>query len=132
MHQAKTIQRLFSQKSNETAMNFRTEKISCAVGQAEAIDFTSALPDGRLLHHVHFYWPGEAAPTTSENIVMTVDRDGTDYDIPLNTTYDPSELGYNLFVEFDPPLAFAEGDMLKIEYTNTDDLAIVGVVMWEL
>lgn len=79
---------------------------------------------------VHF----NAAPTTSENLVIRHDANaGAAYDVTL-LTIDPADAGAtDIAWEPDDPLFLSPGDALGVTFTNTDTktwaLSIVGEVV---
>lgn len=73
----------------------------------------------------------DAAPTTSENVILTLDSSlGSAYDTVLRVV-DPSVTSSTDIVIEDLPL-FASGDKLLVEYTNTDGNSITGHAVTEI
>lgn len=73
----------------------------------------------------------DAAPTTSENITLTIDSSlGAAYDTVLRVV-DPSVTSSTDIVIENLPL-FADGDKLLVTYTNTDGNSITGHAVTEL
>ena len=100
----------------------------------ETISLTDTWHETKRLASVSFNWSAGAAPTTSENIVVTLDSaQGAGYDVTLRTI-DPSTFGGGFHkwiwnaAEDLGDLVLAPGDHIKVTYANTDDLAI-GVVL---
>lgn len=102
---------------------------TCAAGGGENINVTTTNNGEKMLAHVIFSWPNGAAPTTNENIVVTLDSaQGADFDVPL-LTYDPAA-GSATSVVYRPDggITLGKSDQIKVTYTNTDDLEIAVVI----
>jgi len=70
----------------------------------------------------------DAAPTTSENIVVSLDSgQGAGYDVPLRT-FDP--IGITSYV-VENLKGFNNGDKVLVSYANTDLNAITGTAVVE-
>lgn len=108
---------------------------ACTLSGGESISLTDVLASPKKIISVTFNWSAGAAPTTAENIVITLDSAaGAGYDVPLRTV-DPSTFGggfhkwiWNAADELGDGLILSETDHVAITYANTDDLAI-GVVL---
>ena len=86
---------------------------------AAAIDVDYTCGDKMRLVQITYKF--DSAPTTSENITGIKDSGGgAGYDTTFFTR-DPSagsDTSYEK--QFDPPIRLAKGDIIKIDYTNTD------------
>jgi hypothetical protein len=105
------------------------------VGTAQTINMTDVFGEAKRLVSVTFNWTAGVAPTTAENIVVTLDScKGAAYDVPLRIV-DPSTFGGGFYDWIWNPndtlgdrLILSKDDHISVTYANTDDLAI-GVVL---
>jgi hypothetical protein len=104
----------------------------------ESINVTDVFNGVKKIGYISFNWTAGTAPTTAENIVITLDSgQGAGYDVTLRTV-DPSTFGGGFHKWIWNPhdtlgdFTLADGDHIKVTYTNTDDLAIGVVISLEV
>ncbi len=108
----------------------------CTVGGGDAIAFTSSYPGKKRFLSFTINWTAGTAPTTGENLVITLNSGkGSDYDTVL-FDQDMSTLSggvVNLVLTSDDfgNLVMSTDDELTVAYTNTDDLGIGAVLSLE-
>ena len=98
---------------------------TCGVGAGENINVTTTLNGEKVFTHVQIRWVDGVAPSTSENVVVTLDSSqGADHDVPLLTIDPASTSATEIVWRPDGGIVLAKGDQIKVAYTNTDDLEI--------
>ena len=102
---------------------------TCADSGGENINVTTTINGEKVFRYVTFNWPNAVAPSTSENIVVTLDSaQGANSDVPL-LTIDPSATSATSVVwRPDGGIVLGKEDQIKVTYTNTDDLEIAVVI----
>jgi len=84
-----------------------------------AISTTTAISDNFKLNHVSVHL--SATPTTSENIVVSIDaNDGATYDVELDSVDLASEGAADYVFLPKSEIKLESGDEIKVAYTNTD------------
>ena len=102
-------------------MIIRTKTLS---ETSDAVEWTFSEADDCICERVVLKF--DAAPTTSENITITVDSaDGVSYDHVVSTHDPSSESETTVVVTLGTHLA--DGDQITVEYTNTDGNEITGI-----
>lgn len=105
---------------------------STTASAAETISLTTTFADSKLLYSVSAVWSAGVAPTTNENLVITLDSgQGAAYDTDLAIIDPAAESATDILWEPTTPLKLSRTDQIKVTYANTDDLAIGVVVNME-
>ena len=101
----------------------------CEVGAGDTIDVTTNYYEVKEIDSVMVTWSAGVAPSTGEDLVVSLDSGlGAAYDNVL-LTVDPEATGAHKIVWYpDEVLWLGRDDQVTVEYANTDDLAI-GVVI---
>ena len=98
----------------------------CALAGSDTIALTTTIQGKKSFQSMSIVWTGGAAPTTSENLKMIVDRSASSgYDETL-FDQDASTYGGGIinFRYDEGPVVLDVTDQIKVTYANTDDLAI--------
>lgn len=95
----------------------------CTASAGESIDIDYTAGGYMWLEQISINF--SAAPTTSENITLVIDSaSGAAYDRPL-LTLDPSVDSLTTWEQQpEPPPIIMPGDVIKVDYANTDDLGV--------
>lgn len=108
----------------------------CLVGDSDTIALTTTYHEAKRLVSIAFNWDADVAPTTAENITVSIDSAlGATYDVLL-LTRDPSTFGggFHKWVwtpDDDFVIKLTADDQIVVAYANTDDLGIGVVVTLE-
>ncbi len=104
----------------------RTEYDDCGIGLGETIALTTTAHEMKKLTEWFIVFTAGAAPTTSENLLVIVDRSASGGHDSIIFDEDLSTYGGGV-IDFqwnEEPISLGITDQLKATYANTDDLAI--------
>ncbi len=100
-------------------------------GATETIALTTTYTSKKVFASMSIEWTAGAAPTNSENLVLTIDRSAsTGYGTTVfdETLFDQDAAAYGggiINFRYDEgPIYLGDDDQIKVTYANTDDLAI--------
>ncbi len=98
------------------------------LGGGETIALATTYQSKKVFTSMSIRWTGGAAPTTSENLVITLDRSATGGGAYNEVIFDQDAAAFgggliNFRYEEDP-VYLDVTDQITVAYANTDDLAI--------
>jgi len=105
--------------------------LSTTSSTSTALSLTLSMGDA--IQFIGFTVTFDSAPTTSENLVLTLDAAaGAAYDTVLYSDDPSTDSTEDYWFYPDSPQRFKEGDALVLTYTNTDTRAIGAQIYYDL
>jgi len=122
---AKFDRRVTVTNSGGTSATVQETALTTA-GATEVIDYTTTTAEVKELSHISFNWVAGAAPSTNEDITITIVRDaGAEYNTLLYQLDPATHSIKDLVITFESKeIVLGAADQLQVEYLNTDDLGI--------